>query len=151
MRYSLICCDLLNCLRTLGTMVITTDSGWNSLNVIFTKQFLTKVAIFHCFDVCSVRPPQIFQVQGKTSTVRSVLPDYLSVSYDYGLAYKFWYQLLTMTLSISSLLLVYLKKIENYQQTHYVITKYNGKIENRDNINTWISWFYSLNSWSDKV
>ena len=44
---------------------ITTESGLNSLKVIFTKQFLTKVTIFRCLDVCSVRPPQIFQVQAK--------------------------------------------------------------------------------------
>ena len=35
------------------------------------------------FDVCLVRSLQIFQVQGKISTVRPVFPDYLSVSYDY--------------------------------------------------------------------
>ena len=32
--------------------------------------------------------------------------------------------------------LVYLKKIGNYLQTFYVMTKYNGKNENRDNITT---------------
>ena len=32
--------------------------------------------------------------------------------------------------------LVYLKKTGNYQQTFYVITKNDAKIENRDNINT---------------
>ena len=52
--------------------------------IILTNHFLPKVTIFHCFDVCSVRPPQIFQVQAKISTVRPMLPDYLSVSYDYG-------------------------------------------------------------------
>ena len=41
--------------------------------------------MFCCFDVCFVWPPRIFQVQGKTSTVRSVFPDYLSVSYDYDI------------------------------------------------------------------
>ena len=64
-------------------MVIKTESGY-TLKVIFTEQFLAKVAIFRCFDVCSVRPPQIFQVQAKVSTVRLVFPDYLSVSYDYA-------------------------------------------------------------------
>ena len=54
----------------------------NILKVIFTKQLLTKVTIFRCFDVCSVRPPQVFQVQAKISTVWPVFPDYLSVSYD---------------------------------------------------------------------
>ena len=63
-------------------MVIATESGWNSLKVIFTEQFLAKVAIFRCFDVCSVRPPQIFQVQAKISTVWPVFPDYISVLYD---------------------------------------------------------------------
>ena len=56
----------------------------NSLKVIFTKKFLAKVAIFCCFDVCSVQLPWIFQVQAKISTVRPVFPDYLSMSYDYG-------------------------------------------------------------------
>ena len=39
--------------------------------------------MFRCFDVCSVRPPQIFQVQAKISAVRPVFPDYLSGFYDY--------------------------------------------------------------------
>ena len=50
---------------SLDTVMITTKSGQNTVKVIFTEQFLTKVAIFRCFDVCSVRPPQIFQVQTK--------------------------------------------------------------------------------------
>ena len=50
--------------------------------IIFTKQFLTKATIFCCFDVRSVRPPHIFQVQAKISTARPMLPDYFSVSYD---------------------------------------------------------------------
>ena len=36
-----------------------------------------------------IRPPWIFQVQAKTSTVRPVFPDYLSVSYDYGFRQNF--------------------------------------------------------------
>ena len=87
--YILICSDLLNLRRSLDTMVITTESDWKSVKVIFTQQFLAKVAIFCCFDVCSVRPPQIFQVQAKISTVLPVFPDYLSVSYDY-VANKGW-------------------------------------------------------------
>ena len=70
---SLTCSDLLNCLRTLGTMVITIKSGSSSL----------KVTILYCFDVCSVQPPKIFQVLAKVSTEQPVFPDYLSVSYDY--------------------------------------------------------------------
>ena len=35
--------------------------------------------------------------------------------------------------------LAYLKKIENYQQNFYVITKSNRKAENKDNVKTWIS------------
>ena len=80
----LICSDLLNCLRSVGTIVITTESGLNSLKVIFTKQFLTKTTIFRCFDVFFVRPPQIFQVQAKISTIRPVCQDCLS---DYALTY----------------------------------------------------------------
>ena len=48
--------------------------------VIFTKKFLTKVAIFCCFGVFSLRPSHIFQVQAKISTVRPVFPDCISVS-----------------------------------------------------------------------
>ena len=76
----LICSNFLNILRSLGTMVIITESGQNRLKVIFTDQFVPKVAIFRCFDVCSVWPPQIFKVQAKISTVRPVLPAYLPVS-----------------------------------------------------------------------
>ena len=76
----LICSNFLNILRSLGTMVMITESGQNRLKVIFTDQFVPKVAIFRCFDVCSVWPPQIFKVQAKISTVRPVLPAYLPVS-----------------------------------------------------------------------
>ena len=85
----LICSDLLDCLRSVGTMVITTESSWNSLKIIFTKQSFTKVTIFCYFDVCSVRPPKIFHIQGKISTVQSVFPDYLSLSYDYDISWNF--------------------------------------------------------------
>ena len=44
-----------------------------------------KAAIFCCFDVYPVRPPQKFQVQAKISTKWPVFPDYLSASYDYDL------------------------------------------------------------------
>ena len=64
----LICSNLMNCLRSVGTRAITTESGWNSLKVVFTKQFITKATIFWCF----------------INRTRSVFPDYLSVSYDYG-------------------------------------------------------------------
>ena len=86
----LIWSDLLNCIKSFGTMVITTECGSNSLKVIFTKQILTKVTIFCCFDVCCVRPSQLFQVQAikfKISTVRPLIPDYLSVSYDYSFSH----------------------------------------------------------------
>ena len=59
-----ICSDLLNFLRSLGTMVITTESG-KTASVIFTWQFLAKVAIFLCFDVCYIRPPQNFKFKRK--------------------------------------------------------------------------------------
>ena len=72
----LICGDLLNCLRSPDTMVITTESGLNSLKIIFTMQFLPKITIFRCFDVSSVWPLQIFQVQAKISTARPVFPNY---------------------------------------------------------------------------
>ena len=47
-------------------------------------QFLAKATIFCRFDVFSVRPPQIFQVQAKIAIIRSVFSEYFSVSYDYG-------------------------------------------------------------------
>ena len=61
--------------------------------MICSEQFFTKVSIFCCFDVCSVRSPQIFQVQAKISTVRPVFLDYLSVSNDYGRIYLFNYKI----------------------------------------------------------
>ena len=51
--------------------------GENNLKVIFTKQLLTKATIFCRFNVCSVGPSQIIQVQAKISTFLV----YLSVSY----------------------------------------------------------------------
>ena len=67
---------------------------------IFIKQFLTKVIIFHCrFDVYSVHPPQIFEVQAKISIVRPVFPDYLSVSYEYGVK-KELFRILTLTATL---------------------------------------------------
>ena len=41
-------------------------------------------------------------------------------------------------------------KIGKYRQIFYVITRKNGKKEKRVTINTSVSWFYSLNSWSHK-
>ena len=76
----LIFSDLRNCLRSVGTIVITTESDWNSLKIILIKQFLSKATIFCCFHVFSVRSPQIFQVQAKISTIGPVFPEYLSVS-----------------------------------------------------------------------
>ena len=71
----LICSHLLNRLTNVDTI---------SLKVIFTK-----ATIFRCFDLCSVRPPQIFQIQAKIWTIRPVFPDYLSVSNGYGFRNKF--------------------------------------------------------------
>ena len=76
--------DLMNSLRSIGTIVITRESFWNSLKAIFTEQFIIKVAVFCCFDVFCLRPPQIFQGQAKIWKIWHVFPDYLSVSYDYA-------------------------------------------------------------------
>ena len=65
-----------------------------------------EVAIFCCFDVCSVRPPQVFQVKAKISTVRPAFPDYISVSYDYDAGYQF----LTITLNYKALFKVFLSQ-----------------------------------------
>ena len=75
--------DILNCLRSVGIIVLTTESGLNSLKVVFTGKLPTKASICQCFDVFSVRPPQIFQVQVKISSIWPVFLDYLSVFYDY--------------------------------------------------------------------
>ena len=86
LQYSFfICRDIVNCFRSIDTIVITTENGYNNFKVIFTKQFFTKATIFRCLGVFSVRPPQIFQVQTEISTIRPVFPDFLSVSCDYGL------------------------------------------------------------------
>ena len=78
-----ICSDLLNCLRSVDTIVIKTKRGWNIFKDIFTKQFLTKATIFSWFDVFSLRPPHLLQVQAKISTIQPVFPDYHSGSYEY--------------------------------------------------------------------
>ena len=60
-----------------------------------------------------------------------------------SLSSKFWYQLLTMNLSI----IIKFETINNL----FMWSQNNLQNENRDNINTWISWFYSLKSWSDDM
>ena len=79
-----ICSDLLNCLRSVGTVVVKTESCYCILKIIFTKKFFfekVKAVIFCCFNVFPVPPPKKFQFQTK---IRPVLRDYLSVSYDYA-------------------------------------------------------------------
>ena len=53
-----VCTYLLNCLRSLDTMVITRESDWNSPKVISTEQFRTKFAVFLTFwcMLCTVSP-----------------------------------------------------------------------------------------------
>ena len=53
-----VCTYLLNCLRSLDTMVITKESDWNSLKVISTEQFRTQFAVFLTFwcMLCTVSP-----------------------------------------------------------------------------------------------
>ena len=84
-----ICSDFLNCLRSVYTIVLTIKkrkakpvSKQSPL-----RKFSLKAAIFCCFDVRPLKPPQKFQVQAKISTIPPVFPDYLSISYDYGLIY----------------------------------------------------------------
>ena len=45
----------------------------NSLKVIFTKQFLTKVTIFCCFDAFSVRPTQILSISSSSETINNTI------------------------------------------------------------------------------
>ena len=47
------------------------------------KKIHTAGSNFRCFDVFSVWLPQKFQVQEKISTIPTMFPDCLSVSYDY--------------------------------------------------------------------
>ena len=42
----LICSDHLNCLRSVGTIVITTENGQNILKIIFIKKILTESSYF---------------------------------------------------------------------------------------------------------
>ena len=89
----LICSDLLNWFRSVGTIVITTGSDQNSLKIISRSNSSQKPLFYCCFDLFSVQPPQIFQAQAKISTIRPVLPKYLSVSYEYE--YINWFSYLT--------------------------------------------------------
>ena len=102
----MICSDPLHCLRKLWLIVIITESGWNCLKVLFTEQSLTKDIIFRCFDVFSVRPPQIFWVQAKISTIRPMFLDYFYVSYfNVSIILKHW--TLIEDLELTSLTLLF--------------------------------------------
>ena len=56
----MICSLLLNCLRSIVTIVVTTESGQNSLQVIFTVQFLTKLPFFAVFMYFLYNHPRCF-------------------------------------------------------------------------------------------
>ena len=64
-------------------MVITTEVDKTTSKSFSIRNFSLKAAIFRFFDLFTVRPSQKFQVQAKISTIRSVFPDYLSVSFNY--------------------------------------------------------------------
>ena len=101
------------------------------------EQFLRKATIFRCFDVSSVRPPQIFQVQAKISTVRPVFPNYLSVSYDY-VSYD------VININILHHVLKGGKIVKTFLKTTYYM-----KINKKDHHKriTWnISWIWFLHS-----
>ena len=76
---SVLCVNLLNCIRSIGTIVITTEIGLNSLEVIFTKQFLTKAKIFQVY----IKTPNISSSSQNINKQDLCFPDYLSVSFDY--------------------------------------------------------------------
>ena len=61
LTHFLICSDLLNCLRSVGIIVITTESGLNRIKVIFTKPFLRKPHFFAVFlyTLCCTAAPDI--------------------------------------------------------------------------------------------
>ena len=76
----LICNNLLNYLRSISTIVITTMAKTASMSFWLWNTSL-KTVILCCFDVFPTRPPQKIQLQAKISTLRPVLPGYLPVSY----------------------------------------------------------------------
>ena len=76
--------NLLDCLRNVYTISIKTENGQSSIKVTSTIKIVTASSHFCCADVFPVRPPQNLQVQAKISTIRTVFPDYLFVSNDYG-------------------------------------------------------------------
>ena len=112
-----ICSGSLNCLRSVCTIVITTKkrkakpvSKQSPL-----RKFSLKAAIFCCFDVCHVKPPQKFQVQAKISTIRSVFPDifpFLMTMVSFTDVFFFWYllKLLLFRISQGYSFLIYIKK-----------------------------------------
>ena len=66
----MVCSDLLNYLKTFGTIVVTTESSYDSLNVIFIEQFPKNASFFCFFYLCFVWSPQIFQIQAKNQKYR---------------------------------------------------------------------------------
>ena len=79
------CSDLLNCLIIVLHRSDKNEKWLKQHKVISTKKIFTPSSNFRCFNVFPVQPPQNFQVQAKISTILPVFPDYLSVSYDYGI------------------------------------------------------------------
>ena len=78
------------------TTFTTTESGWNSLKVIFIKKFFTESShflVFWCIP-CTATPVSI---SSEMSTIWPVFPDCLSVSYDYDSTYHVWCKYFNVT------------------------------------------------------
>ena len=94
-----------------------------------------KVAIFRCFNVFSVRPPQKFQVQAKISTIRPVFPDDLSAFYDYDLSSRSMHTEYFGTDTISSLGPKLWKLIPNMIKHASTLSAFKAKIKSWSIIN----------------
>ena len=73
-----ICSDLCNCLRSLCTVAIRIGNEKEKRKSSLQAAF----SMFWCSS-CTACISQKFQGQAKILTIRPLLPDYLSVSYDY--------------------------------------------------------------------
>ena len=70
------CREFLNCLRSVGTIVVTSKTSISNSS----QHPLFFAVLMYSFG----GPPQIFQVQVKILTIQPEFPEYLSISYDYG-------------------------------------------------------------------
>ena len=78
------CTNPLNCLRNIGTIVITqklTKTASNSFSLSNSSQ---KLPFFCCFDVFTLWPAKCFKFKRKYQQIQPAVPNHHPVSYDYG-------------------------------------------------------------------